>query len=158
MKKGKLVDLAFKKIGINTRTQSATPEETEDALYYLEMMITQWNGNGIRLGYAIEEEPQAETESNIPSWANEGVFLALAYRLTSHFEKPIPQTLVAEANAAMATIFAKTAQVNEIEYPARMPKGSGNYTVHRGKFYQPTDLIQTGGDFLADDGDDLVIP
>jgi hypothetical protein len=156
MKKGKLVDLAFKLGGITTRTKSATPEETEDALYFLEGMMTQWDGLGMRLGYVMEDKPQSDTESGIPAWANSGVYNALSARLCGYFEKQCPPTVMKDAALGVSVILGKTVENKQVPYPSRFPKGSGNNTVYSNKYYYPVDRIITDPDFLSDDGGEAI--
>jgi hypothetical protein len=155
MKKGKIVDLAFKLAGINSRTKNASPTETDDWLNFLEGMMNQLDGQTIRLGYVMEDTPSAETESGIPPWANDGIYSALAVRMRAFFSLPPDASLMDQARIGMNTIVSKTSTVHQINYSSRMPVGSGNNTTFRNKFFYPVDQIITG-DFLEDDGGDVI--
>ena len=156
MKKGKIVDLAFKLAGINTRTKSASPTETEDWLFFLEGMLNQMNGQTIRLGYVMEEVPDSDTESGIPSWANDGIYSALAVRMRPYFTLAPDSDLMTQARKGMNTILSRTSDVHQVQYSGRMPKGSGNNTTYSNKYFYNVDQIITGGDFLTDDGGSVV--
>lgn len=124
--KGQIVSRAFSWLRISGLTSSATPEEIADALEILEGMCYEFDSRSICTNYNYEDYPDANTESGI---ANQ-FFLAAAYslgsRLASDKGKQLTMDQLKIAAASLSNWAARTAKVNQIQAPRRMPRGSGN--------------------------------
>lgn len=156
--KGAIAQRILKMIGLNSRFTDASPEQVEDVLNYLEDWMNASNGIGTRLGYIqSNENPDPGEESGIPNWAVMGVTNAVAIMVCPYFDRAVHPSIVTNAAAGMRAIEARTIEMAEVQYPNRMPVGTGNRaSVFGAKFYQPTDRIRTAGDFLSDIGDDII--
>lgn len=150
--KRQLVDQAFIEIGKSPKVFNIDPEDLQDALSIMEGMLGEWNGNGIRLGYALSSSPEAadiDADSGLPDWANSAAYLNLALRLApSHGKQVAPSTLTA-ARAAYRTLLSRSVTSGEQQQTNTMPRGAGN---RRGApplspfFPTPADPILAGDD------------
>jgi hypothetical protein len=131
--KGDFVNGAFSQLRISGITVVPSPEDLELALERLEDMASESPFSST--GYYFEDEPDPNTPHNIPRKYWQGFKAILALRLMPDFGKgaaPDPM-LIKQANAGLSTISAGTARIQQIQYPARMPKGSGT-TLRSGRW------------------------
>lgn len=156
MTKGELAQRILKILGVNTRTSEASPEEVQDILEIAEDWLLSNNAIGRRLGYVQSGDvPDPEDESGLPSWSILGVSNSVAMAAASYFGKSINPSIQMNAASGMQTIMSKTVEVQEVQYPARMPRGH-TYSPWGPKYYDPTDRIITSNDYLSDEGDDPI--
>lgn len=123
------ISSAYSKLRISGLTVDPTPEDLELALTRLEDMIAEWNDTrNISFGYNFEDNPDPNSVSNVPRWANEGVSFCLAIRLIADFNKEVPPALYSSAAASMSAISGRAARdrLRRVQYPSRQPIGSGN--------------------------------
>lgn len=157
MTKGELASKILKMIGVNTRFSEATPEETQDVLGYLEDWMLANNAMGRRIGYIQSgATPDPEDESGIPDWSVMGVTASVAIMIAPYFEKVVHPSIVRSAQQGIATISAKTCEVQPVQYPSRFPRGQAQGSPFGPKYYHPAERIKTGGDFLTDEGDEPI--
>ncbi len=157
--KGFLADRALKNLGVNTRFSTANPEEIADTIAGMEEWMAATSGIGKRIGYYFSSDPVIDPnqESGIPDWAELGVINSLAMYMSAYFDKQAPEDVVRNAAVGMQTIGNNTIEIAEVQYPNRMPVGRGSrWNTYGPRFYQGADRIQTSGDFLSDDGDDII--
>lgn len=157
MTKRELANRILTLLGINTRTSEATPEEVEDVLGHLQDWMLSNNAIGRRIGWVVSDSPpDPEEESGIPDWAVMGVSNSVALYLAPYFEKaPNPQ-IAMNAAYGMQTIAAMTVEVQQVQYPRRMPRGQASSHPYGPKYFYPENRIVTGGDYLTDEGDDPI--
>lgn len=129
MLKQVLVERAFNKLGISSLTAETTPDDLSIGLTYLEDMLSEWSGTGICLEYRFEDVPKLTSKSNIPNWSQAAVYNNLAVILAPIYKINVTPILAAQANAGITLVSKNTVRINEICYPKRMPRGSGN-TIH----------------------------
>lgn len=127
--KKQLVEQAFIEIGKNPSIFNIDPDDMQSALRTLDSMMASWNNRGIRIGYALPSSPDSselDSDSGLPDWANEAVYLTLAVRLAPSIGKtPTQQTLLA-ARTAFATLPNRSAFPPEQQFRAGLPSGAGN--------------------------------
>lgn len=156
MTKGELARKALKLIGVNTRFSEASPEEVQDALGYLEDYMAGTSGIGLRVGYYESDgEPNPDDDSGIPTWAVMGITNSLAIYLAPYYDKQPHPSIARNAALGMATIASRTVEIQPVQYPSRMPRGSAGNT-YRNKFYREPERIITSNDFLTDEGDEPI--
>ena len=57
----------------------------------------------------------------------------------------------------MNTIYDETVELQQVQYPSRMPVGTGSrWNTYGPRFYRQPDRISTDGDFLKDEGGDII--
>jgi hypothetical protein len=135
-----LINEAYSKLRISGLTVLPSPEDLETALTRLENMMSELEVGGIQLEYNFEDDPDPNSVTNIPRFSFDGISSALAIRLIPDFNKVPSIQLLASAEASMSVISGKVAKdrLRQVQYPRRMPIGSGNRTWGRwARFYYP---------------------
>ena len=139
-----ILNNAYSKIRISGLTVNPNPSDLELSLNRLEDMMHELSeARGISLGFNFEDDPDPNSNTNIPRYASDGISTLLATRLIPDFNKVVPMQLMQMAAASMSGISGKVARdrLNQINYPYRMPIGSGNRFWPRwSRFYYPTPI------------------
>jgi P22 tail accessory factor len=134
-----LINGAYSRMRVSGLTNKPSPEDIKLALQRLEDMAAMWFGRNVNAGYFFEDQPDPSTPHNVQPRFRSAFEANLAMLLLADFGKDPKPTLVAEANATLSNLFAGTAKVANVEYPDRMPLGSGNsYRVDKLRHFYPT--------------------
>jgi hypothetical protein len=126
MLKSEIISGGYSKLRISGITVNPTPEDSELAITTLEEMAAEYEGRNICVGYNFEEKPDVNSDSGIERMFLNAFKANLAIRLCSNFGKEPPMTLVLDANQGMSFLSSKTALVEQVPYPSRMPRGERN--------------------------------
>ncbi len=133
---------AYSQLRISGLTVDPTTEDLEISLWRMENMLAEWQPR-MDLGYNFEDQPDPNSPSNLrrPYW--HGIATNLAKRLIPDFNKAVPQELINQASqsySAISGMYAKE-RINEVNYPTRMPQGSGNTLKYNrwARFYRLSD-------------------
>lgn len=104
--KRQIINQAFDEIGIASYQFDVTTAEIENATRRLDTMIGTWEGMGIKLRYPFpyyQIDSSINSDSGIPIYATEAVYLGLAIRLASGYGKTVsPETKKSFADAFYA--------------------------------------------------------
>lgn len=141
--KNDIINGAYDELRINGITSKPTGADIEYALFKLEAMAYEFRARNICCNYNFTDEPDPADYTNIPMLAKQCFETSLALRLVARFGKNIPQALSLQASQSLSTVSSALAQIRPIQYPHRMPRGSGN-TLRSNRwqrFYRPP--IQT---------------
>jgi len=122
--KRSLIAQAFDEFGLAEYVFDATPEELQSAFTRLQRQMTQWDGIGIRTGYNLAGDIDAE--SNLPDTAENAVALNLAVACAPSYGKALSVDTKVAAKNALNTLMTTLRQYPEIPYPSRLPIGTGN--------------------------------
>jgi hypothetical protein len=158
--KGELANRIHKALGVNSRFTEASPDQVIDTLNTVNDWMNSENGIGRRLGWietAQGDDPDPGEETGLVSWAVLGVVYNCALLVAAYFEKQPSQLVYKGAQSGMQTISARTAFTQRVRYPSTMPKGHANSSPWGPNYYNYCEPIQTSGDFLEDDGGELVV-
>lgn len=159
MTKGELAQKILKLIGVNTRFSEASPEEVQDVLGYMEDWMMAHNAVGKRIGYnQADGTANPDDEAGIPDWSVMGVTYSVAMIVAPYFDKPIHPGIPQAATIGMQTIANRTVEVQEVQYPSRMPRGHAQGAPYAPTYYHPSEWIRTNNDFLTDEGDEPITP
>lgn len=123
--KGDFIVGAFSQLRISGLTVDPSPEDAELALQRLEDMGSEIPF--VSTGYYREDLPDPNTPHNVDRKFWNGFHTCLAIRLMPDFGKgfqPDP-ILMKQASAALSQMYCQTAQRPQMQYPSRMPRGSG---------------------------------
>jgi hypothetical protein len=134
---------AYSKIRISGLTVTPNPSDLELSLNRLEAIMSELDVRGISLGYNFEDDPDPNSNTNLPKYSFDGISSLLATRLIPDFNKVVPPQLMLMSAASMCAISGKAARdrLNKINYPERMPIGSGNRFWPRwSRFYYPSPI------------------
>ncbi len=155
--KQELIDEAFGELALQGFTFNLDADVMQSALRRLDSLMATWNGKGIRIGYALPSSPSSselDSDSGLPDWATEGVFLALAVRLSATMGKSLSPSTMSSAKAAYDVITARCAFPMQQQLPSNLPLGSGNKpwrNTLQPFFPVPTDpLVTADGDSAID--------
>lgn len=124
--KGDIVNTAYMKLRISGITVDPTPEDLEIALDRLEAEAQQLYDKNICIGYNFEDTIDANSLSGLNVGDADAISSMLAFWLSSYFGKQITPVLASEKSGAVSHLFRK-AKVQEVQYPTRQPRGSGNH-------------------------------
>lgn len=133
-----IVSMAFDELRINGITSSADSEDNVLSLQSLEQLVSELQ---IDIGWRFEAEPDPNTMSGIPQFAESAIYMALAVRIAPRYGKD-PSMLRTQASAAMSTLVARVKKPRQISYSTRMPMGLGNRRQYRynRQFMPPADV------------------
>jgi hypothetical protein len=137
-----LVEAAFEEIGLASFSVDLQPDQLQSALRKLDMMMAEWNGKGIRLGYPIPSTAlgnDLEASSNIPDSANNAVVTNLAVRLAPSYGKTVSMETKIAAKMGYDVLSARASKIPEYSISGMMPRGAGNKPWKNDTFVTPAD-------------------
>ena len=117
-----LVSMAFDELRINGITSDADSEDNVLALQSLEQLLSELQFD---IGWRFEAEPDPNSMSGIPQFAESAIYMALAVRIAPRYGKD-PAMIRTQASAAMSALIARVSRPRQISYSTRMPLGLGN--------------------------------
>lgn len=145
--KRQLIDQAFSEIGFGLDF-NVTPDENENALRRLDSMMAEWNGKGIRVGYALISTPDdgdIDSDSGVPDVAVEAIYMNLAIRLAPGYGKTLSQDTRITAKQGYNTLLARAVFPTPQPMPSTMPRGAGNRRYGVNTFYPtPQEVLDAG--------------
>ena len=130
---------AYDRMRISGITVNPGARENVIALRRLERMAARWQSKNICVGYNFEDQPDLNSDSNVPEEFRDAFESNLAFWLCTDYGKQPSQTLVLEQQSTLSQISSATAIVTRIKHPTRQPIGSGNtlrYNRYQ-KYYRP---------------------
>ena len=134
-----IINNAFSRLRISGITKSPSGADIDLALGYLEDLAQELQGKNVVTGYNFEETPDSGSVHNLERkyWGPYADLLAI--RLEPDYGKGSKSDarLDKNAKASLSFIMMATAQMNQVQPPPRMPRGSGNTykTDFSDKFY-----------------------
>ena len=133
-----IVNAAYSRIRVSGLTVQPTPSDTALAVDRLEDFAEELKSFNICIGFNFEEEPDPNSLTNVERKFKSLLETNLAVRLLSDFGKEIPQSLGLLASSTLSSAASITASksIQEVQYPRRMPLGSGNDRGNRYRRYQ----------------------
>lgn len=122
------ITAAYSKLRISGLTVIPNPSDLELALGELENMMAELASRGITVGYNFEEEPDPNSDLNVPIEFWNMIATNLATRLIPDFNKDASPVLFAQASQSLSQASGICARnkIRQVQYPARQPVGSGN--------------------------------
>lgn len=151
--KGDLVLIALRKAGLASRSSliQPEPEMVDDALTDLELMLAEWENEGIVLNYLFAEETEGPDTGDLhqlnPGDIN-SVALCLAKRILTDVRQAIPDSLATQAKEAYEAMLYRQVSIPSLVRRNDMPTGQGNKSYNGyGRFYveqNPEEQLTTG--------------
>lgn len=153
--KRQLLDQMFEEIGIAGYAFNLTPDEQMSALRRLDSLMAQWDGKGIRIGYALPSSMQAsdpDQDSGIPDTAIAAVVLNGAVRLAPMYGKTLQLETIREAKVAYLDLLSRSMTTPQVQLQGNLPRGAGNKPWRRRQPFvtPPQDPITVGPDSTLD--------
>ena len=141
--KSDIINGAYSRIRISGLTVQASPEDIELAIDRLEDFAHELSAINICIGYNFENEPDINSESGVDRKFKALLETNLAVRVLSDFGKeiPLPLGLLASSTLSSAASITASEKLREVQYPNRMPLGSGNQRAGYCRTYRPPDPL-----------------
>lgn len=146
--KEQVIDQAFDALGLGRYKFDLPVELQQSALRFLDSMMAEWNGTGIRLGWLIPRTAdggEMSTELVLPDWAAAGVANNLAIRIANSIGREVPPGVVRGATSGLNVIMARSAVPGSMQYP-QLPAGAGNRLDYSTPYLPIDDPLTTGLD------------
>lgn len=126
-----LIKEAWAKTGYAHYVVDLQSEQIQTGLNLLEVMLANWAGIGIRIGYNLADNPDtadANDSSGLIDAANEPVIYNLAVRIAGSIGKQLSATDQAIARVGYLNLLNKAISRNTIpmQMPGELPVGAGN--------------------------------
>jgi len=149
--KGQLVRESYGELSLAGFEFELTPDEIQMACRRLDAMMATWDGQGIRLGYAATSDPKSvdpDTDSGLPDWAVEAVYMNLAMKVAAAYGKTPMRTTAVSAKQGYDMLLSRAVSQNTVrqQFPGTLPRGAGNKWGRRVYMPQPTESIDAGPD------------
>ena len=152
-----IINQAFAEIGMADYVFDLQPQQLDNALRQLDMMMATWNGKGIRIGYPLPSSPgdsDLDEVTGVTDMALEAMYLGLAIRISSGYGKTVSPETKAVAKFAYNQLLGKSALPIEMQIGNQtVPSGAGNkgWRYYNNPYLrQPTDPLTVGSDSILD--------
>lgn len=144
--KSDIVASALNKLAVTGFDYEIDPEELKAGVVALEYLMADWDARGIKIGYRFAADPETANISDpcgLPDIGYRAVVYQLAIDLADTYGKQVTQSIAAGANSAMTSLLSAIQFIPEMQYPNRMPRGSGNTLRWNrwNRFYRQTDTL-----------------
>ena len=126
--KRQLIAAAFDELGLSLSNFDLQPEQLTAALIKLDAMMAMWNAKGIRVSYPLPSSPELSninSETGLPDFAAEAVFLNLAIRLAPSYGKTVAADTKQSAKEAYAMMKSRATIIVEQDLNGSIPMGAG---------------------------------
>ena len=154
--KRQFIAQAFEEIGLASYIYDLEPEQLQSAARRMDVMLANWNGQGIRIGYPIATNPEdidIDTETNVPDSANQAIIANLAIILAPSFGKMVSPETKRAAKSGYDTLVARGQAPTTKRMPQGWPKGAGykSWRNNQRPFTpEPAEEIENGTDSVLD--------
>jgi len=141
--------------GVKSGTEPVSTAEIANAIPRLNDLITEVEGQGIRLSYQISDGVDLTLEHGIPDWAWSWIKGELAIRLSTSYSIAPNEVAAKMASDGRAAAIERIVEVPEVDFPETMPIGSTRYNSTKEFFSDSApDGILTGTDeqLFTDEG------
>jgi hypothetical protein len=103
-----LIDDALSLIGVLAETQSASAEQCDLAIRKLNLLLAQWELDGIDLQWTPVSDADLSEEMPLPSGSEIAVEYYLAFALAPNFRKQVSQELVSAGQSFYDSLVRRT--------------------------------------------------
>ena len=121
----KIIDRAFSKAGIIAAETPLSDSEVEDGLDALNDILKVWNATGVLKGATATDD--VNDHVNCQSHEEAAIKSELAKRMCGEYGKVVTKELLDEAKTAKREMLSVNQNLQDIDFPSTLPKGSGNY-------------------------------
>lgn len=135
-----LASAALEEIGVASFQYDVTPAELVSVIRRLDSMMAQWDGMGIRIGYALpsgESGSDPDDDSGLPDTALEAVTLNLAVRIAPSYGKALSMDTRMVAHRAYQALLTLNKADIEKANPTSLPTGAGIKSRYLERFFPP---------------------
>ena len=162
--KGHILTETFSWLKISGLTSNPSPEDYERGLRRMENMMAELlKTRSVNLNYNFEDEPDPNSPHNVEAAFWNFMETNTAMRLLADYGLTAAPELVRQATQSAASVsnFSGKANLREVPYPSRQPRGNGNTFRHNRwrRFYPETVRAPADAEtnrLIADDVQDYV--
>lgn len=122
--KSEIIQDAYSMLLMTGVTSNATSNDVALAFNRLNDLMAELESRNMQTGWTFLDD-DVNAPSGLQPWMNTAISSALALRLCADFGIEPPMPLVAMSGTSMGNLSARLARVNAVNYPSRMPVGSG---------------------------------
>lgn len=151
--KRQFVEQAFEELGLAAYVFDLTPEQLDSACRRMDAMVAGWAANGVRIAYPLSTSPNTTSlgsDTGVPDYCNEAIYLGLACRLAPSFGKVVSQETKMFADMAYSNMANQVAiPTHERQMPQTMPRGQGTKpwrNFNNPFVYAPQPAVDAGSD------------
>ena len=152
IKKIDVINDAYSQLRVSGLTTNPNSNEIKTALIRLDAMMAELQGTNLNLNYQFEEEPDPDTDTGVTLPHFQMMSSNLAIRMVD-LGKPVPPDLSRLASQSMSNSNSIVAahQANEVQYPNRMARGSGNVVKWNRwfRYYDPDQIPPTDSNVIV---------
>ena len=141
--------------GVKAGSEPISASEITNAIPRLNDLLTEVEGQGIRLSYQISDGSDLTLPHGIPDWAWSWIKGELAIRLSTSYSIQPNEVAAKMARDGREAAIERIVDAPEVDYPTTLPTGSTRYTSTREFFSESApDGILTGTDeqLFTDEG------
>ena len=127
--KRQIVEEAFAELSLQGYAFDLSAEEQQGAARRLEMMLAQWSGHGVRIGYAFAADQQSidlDAASGVPLSAIHAVVANLACTQAASYGKTLKAQTVLDAREGFAALLGAAVMPAPSQLPGTLPRGAGS--------------------------------
>jgi hypothetical protein len=120
---------AMAEIGMADYVFDLQAEDLQVAARRLNSMLMDWNGRGVRLGYALVSDwatVDLDADTLVPDVAEEAIITNLAIRIAPGYGKTVSPDTKAAAKNGYNTLLGRAAVPPTMQFPSSLPAGAGN--------------------------------
>lgn len=127
--KRQILDAAFAELGLSSEFYDLTPGQYQKAMMRMDLMISNWANNAIRIAYNMPSPPGSgdiDDDSGVPDVSLMAVILGAACQSAPSFGKQVsPETRQNFKDAYDNLVQNATADIPEMQMPKTLPLGAG---------------------------------
>ena len=148
-----IINLAFEEIGLAGYIFDLQPEQLQSALSRLDLMMADWSGKGINIGYPISSSRDSNSineEIIVPDTALEAIYTNLAKKIAPQYGKTLSAESKSSANRSYKNLVRENTTINTMQLD-NLPQGAGNKShryLNRDQFINKDPSVLK----IADDG------
>ncbi len=149
-----VIKSALQEILVQAVEAPIQPAQAQDAIKYMNRMMSGFAVSGINLGYT--QVTNLGDLITIPDGAIEGLVFNLAIRLAPSYDTPLRPDLLLNAREGKKAMLKLAVNIIPTQYPSTLPRGSGNTGFTRdGHFFPEPDtaIFTEQGGFISVESD-----
>lgn len=123
-----IVNQSFEEVGLASYVYDMNADQIQSALRRLDSMMALWSLKGINLGFPVSSSADTsdpDTDTNLPTFALEAVYLNLGLKIAPAFGKTVAQEFKVSAKQAYDALLVKAAFPAERQI-SDLPLGAGS--------------------------------
>jgi hypothetical protein len=122
MTASELIASVLRRLSIVGDFDAPTAEQVEQHIETLNDLMSQWEGEGVDVGYSTIESGTETVYAE--RWAQRAIKTALAVEISQHYDKPVTPELAAEYAEALRVVRKRSVHVEPVSLEGTAPTAS----------------------------------